>query len=83
VGFSSWKFRAYKLNAGRAAALLEAWFDGTRSLPNEAFSAWVMNGSQVTVLVTTIGSTEQKGLAAFCRTLQAMSNKTTMPARRH
>ncbi len=67
--FSSWKFRAYRLDPKRATALLEAWFDATSELPNEAFSAWIMNGSQVTVVVITIGSREQKGLVAFRRRL--------------
>ena len=33
--FSSWKFRAYKLDPKRATALLEAWFEATPDLPNE------------------------------------------------
>ena len=75
--FSSWKFRAYKLDPKRATALLEAWFDATSDLPNEAFSAWIMNGSQVTVVVITIGSREQKGLVAFRRRLAGLTNKMT------
>ena len=53
--FSSLKFRVYKLDPTRATALLETWFEATSDLPNDAFSAWIMNGSQVTVVVTTIG----------------------------
>jgi len=34
---SSWKFRPYKLDPVRAAALLEAWFEAASDLPNEAF----------------------------------------------
>ena len=75
--FSSWKFRAYKLDSKRATALLETWFDASADLPNEAFSAWIMNGSQVTVLVTTIGSHEQKGLVNFRRRMGELSKKTT------
>jgi hypothetical protein len=75
--FSSWKFRAYKLDPRRATVLLEAWFDASSDLPNEAFSAWIMNGSQVTVVVTSIGSRDQKGLVAFCRRLAAVTKKTT------
>src|SRR6516162_2075620 len=75
--FSSWKFRAYKLDPKRATALLEAWFEATPDLPNEAFSAWIMNGSQVTVVVITIGSREQKGLVAFRRRLAALTSKMT------
>jgi FAD/FMN-containing dehydrogenase len=75
--FSSWKFRAYKLDPKRATALLETWFDAASDLPNDAFSAWIMNGSQVTVVVTTIGSREQKGLVAFRRRIGQLSKKTT------
>jgi FAD/FMN-containing dehydrogenase len=75
--FSSWKFRAYRLNQLHAGKLLEAWFDATAALPNEAFSAWIMNGTQVTVLLTTTGAGEEKGVAAFRRRLTGVTNKAT------
>src|SRR5438477_359064 len=56
---------AYKLDPKRATALLEAWFEATSDLPNEAFSAWIMNAREVTVVVITIRSREQKGLVTF------------------
>lgn len=77
AGFSSWKFRIYKLDVARATALLETWFAETAHLPREAFSAWVMNGSQVTIVVTTIGSRTDKNLVAACRKLGGFSKKTT------
>ncbi|MEI9898020.1 MAG: BBE domain-containing protein [Chthoniobacter sp.] len=75
--FSSWRFRAYHLDETRATALLGAWFEATAALPDDAFSAWIMNGSQVTILLTTIGSSEEKGVAAFRRRIAALSNKNT------
>ncbi len=75
--FSSWKFRIYKLDPKRATALLETWFEASANLPNESFSAWIMNGKQVTVLVTTTGSREQKGLMNFRRRMGELSKKTT------
>jgi FAD/FMN-containing dehydrogenase len=75
--FSSWKFRAYHLDETGATALLEAWFDATAALPNDAFSAWIMNGSQVTILLTTIGSAEDKGVAAFRKSLTAHTSKAS------
>ena len=75
--FSSWKFRAFNLNAREAAALLAVWFEATQALPREAFSAWVMNGRQVTVLLTTIGSPAEKGCTAFHETLKAHTDKAT------
>lgn len=78
--FSSWKFRAYRLNQALTEKLLEAWFDATAVFPNDAFSAWIMNGTQVTVLLTTTGAPEEKGVAAFRRTLTALTNKATSAA---
>jgi FAD/FMN-containing dehydrogenase len=75
--FSSWKFRAYHLDETRATALLAAWFEATAALPDEAFSAWIMNGSQVTVLLTTIGPAGEKGVAAFRRQLTGLTNKAS------
>ncbi len=75
--FSAWKFKAFKLNEARATELLSRWFEATTSLPNDAFSAWVMNGSQVTVLVTTIGSREHKGLLACQKQLAGATTKSS------
>lgn len=78
--FSSWKFRAYRLTQARANQLLEAWFNAAAALPNDAFSAWIMNGTQLTVLLTTTGASEQQGVAAFRRKLTALTNKTSAAA---
>src|SRR5207247_11334747 len=75
--FSSWKFRVYNLDPTRATAFLEAWFEATADLPNGAFSACIMNGSQVIVVFTTIGSREQKGLVNFRRWLAGLTKKMT------
>lgn len=75
--FSSWKFRAYHLDETRATALLAAWFEATAALPDDAFSAWIMNGSQVTILLTTIGPADEIAVAAFRRQLAALSSKTS------
>ena len=75
--FSSWKFRAYRLDVEKARVLLAAWFEATMKLPPEAFSAWVMNGRQVTVLLTTIGSAEDRGIVAFRRLVASATDSTT------
>ena len=75
--FSSWKFRAFNLNARDATVLLAAWFEATAGLPRDAFSAWVMNGRQVTILLTTIGSTTDRGLTAFRRALAIVTDRTS------
>ncbi len=73
--FRSWKFRIYKLDEKRATELLDAWFGATADLPGEAFSAWVMNGTQVTILLTTTGNPD--ALAGVRKKLGVFSNKTT------
>ena len=73
--FIAWKFRIYKLDEKRATDLLDEWFRATTNLPHDAFSAWVMNGTQVTILLTTTGNPAD--LAAVRKTLGAFSNKTT------
>jgi len=78
--FSSWKFRVYHLDEARATQLLDVWFEATAALPHDAFSAWIMNGSQVTILLTTIGEREQNGVAAFRRQLGPFSKRTTSPS---
>jgi len=75
--FSAWKFKAFKLDEARATELLSKWFDATAGLPNDAFSAWVMNGSQVTILVVTIGNREHKGLTAFCKEMTGATSKNS------
>ena len=75
--FSAWKFKAFKLNEARATDLLARWFEATTTLPNDAFSAWVMNGSQVTILVTTIGNREHKGLLACQKQIAELTTKNT------
>src|SRR5207245_8977364 len=60
-----------------ATALMVVWFEATVQLPYVAFSAWSLNGRQVTVVVTTIGSREQKGLVNFRRRLAALTKKMT------
>lgn len=75
--FSSWKFRIYKLTVAKATEVLQQWFEATKTLPNDAFCAWVMNGSQVTIVLTSIGSRTQAGLVACQKKLAALSAKTT------
>ena len=78
--FSSWKFRTYHLTQALATKLLASWFEASAALPNDAFSAWIMNGTQLTVLLTTTGAPDEKGIAAFRRRFTPLSNKATSAA---
>lgn len=45
-------FKAKKLDASRARAILSTWFASTSTLPHACFSAFVLNGSTLNVLIT-------------------------------
>lgn len=46
------RFRSYKLNPKTAASLAQFWFEQCDGLPNHAFSAFVLNGRTLTVMLT-------------------------------
>lgn len=48
----SHRFKAYKLDAAKAEALLEKWFALTADLPDTCFSAFVLNGKTLNILLT-------------------------------
>ena len=65
----AFKFRAGQLTGERAMKLLEAWFEASAGLPDHAFSAFVMNGRFLTVLLTCTGSPEDRGVVGFRKRL--------------
>ena len=52
TGFKRYRFQAYKLDKERAKTLLQDWFYFSAKLPVSSFSAFVLNGSTLTVLIT-------------------------------
>lgn len=46
------RLKFHGLDANRAAELCERWFTQAQRLPDDAFSAFVLNGSTLTVLIT-------------------------------
>lgn len=50
--FSSYRLKYRNLNQERFMQLIQAWFDFSGNLPQEAFSAFVLNGKTLTILVT-------------------------------
>jgi FAD/FMN-containing dehydrogenase len=49
------RFKCRGLQPERATRLLKTWMDLERALPHSAFSAYVLNGKTLTILVTTTG----------------------------
>lgn len=50
--FTTQKFRASKLTPSRAVILLKSWFQIAADLPNPMFSAFILNGSHLTILIS-------------------------------
>ncbi len=73
----SHRFRAYKVDAARAKVVLQKWFELTATLPPECFSAYVLNGKTLYILLTNIGkqTTVVKNVIAG---LKAVTDKTTI-----
>jgi FAD/FMN-containing dehydrogenase len=50
--FQSHRFKAFKLDATRAASILEKWFEISAKLPPACFGAFVLNHKTLTILIT-------------------------------
>ncbi len=70
------KFRSYKVNAPRAKAILQQWFQLTAFLPDHCFSAFVMNRSTVYILLTQTGA-DSTSMAKFIAEMSRISDKHT------
>lgn len=74
----AFKFKAAGLDAARATALLKAYFEASAALTDNAFAAFVLNGNILSILLTTTGSPENKGLAAFRKQMTGLGMKPTV-----
>lgn len=75
--FTSHRFKAQKLDAARAASILEKWFEITKELPLSCFCAFVLNNKTLTILLTNYREHNpevQKAIDA----LSLLTDKTTI-----
>lgn len=72
----SHRFRAYKVNAERAKMILQKWFELTATLPVECFSAYVLNGKTLYILITNVGK-QTAAVKNVIAGLTAVTDKTT------
>ncbi|MEM6686062.1 MAG: FAD-binding oxidoreductase [Bacteroidota bacterium] len=79
--FQAYRCKAYKLDTKRAKSLLETWFQYTKELPNTAFSAFVLNGKTLTVLITNY-SEDTTGVMRMFNALKEETDKATIGNRR-
>lgn len=67
--FTRHRFKAFKLDGVRARNLLKEWFEYSTKLPKHAFSAFVLNGKTLTLLITHYEEKEED--------IEAMINRFT------
>ena len=72
----SFRFKTYKVNTAKAKAILQKWFEVSATLPVDCFSAYVLNGKTVYILLTNVGKHTTE-LQNIINQLTAMSGKIT------
>jgi len=75
----SYRFRAYKVNAARAKNILQKWFELSALLPVDCFSAYVLNGKTLYILLTNVGK-QTDAVKNMIAGLRAVTDKTTNTA---
>lgn len=78
--FDSYVLKFRNLDTERFASALNAWFDVSETLPQEAFAAFVLNGKTLTVLITTYKSYPDFGQKIATITSLADSTTPTLNA---
>jgi FAD/FMN-containing dehydrogenase len=74
-----YKFRSFQVTPDRAKMLMRVWFEWSCKLPNDCFSAFVLNRKTVYVLLTQTGSAHPM-TQRFIREMTDRSDKTTQSA---
>lgn len=71
-------YKAYKLTPDRAVELARHWFESMPELPQSAFSAFVLNGHTLTILITDTSS-QPVTMKTFDKSLSAIMDKRYKP----
>jgi FAD/FMN-containing dehydrogenase len=72
----SFRFKTYKVNTEKAKQILQKWFEVTEYLPADCFSAYVLNGKTLYILLTNAGKHTTEVQNAIDG-LAALSGRTT------
>jgi hypothetical protein len=72
----SFKFRSFKVSTSRAKSIMENWFKITKNLPNDCFSAFVLNQQTAYILLTNTGILTGS-LKKIIEQLKSISDKST------
>lgn len=79
--FIRYRLQAYKLDNERAKCIMQTWFDHSALLPNECFSAHVLNGNTITILITNYGE-DHEVIDTMVSVLSEMMDKTSIGNRK-
>jgi hypothetical protein len=71
----STRFKSSNLTLEKTKLLLQTWFEVAAQLPNDCFSAFVLNGQKLTILITNTKSQESR-LTELFQKLSVISNST-------
>ncbi len=75
----SFRFRSFQVDRARALRIMNSWFESTRNLPPECFSAFVLNKSTLYILLTSVRK-DTAAIEPVIATLARLSDKTTRSA---
>lgn len=70
----SHRFKTHQLTTAKARHILERWFELMKALPETCFSAFVLNGRSLLILITNHGP-HTPGLESILKALKAMTDK--------
>jgi FAD binding domain/Berberine and berberine like len=76
VSMQSFRFKSYKAGTEKTKQILKVWFELTADLPTDCFSAFVLNGKTVYILLTNVGK-HTIALQTIINGLTAATQRTT------
>ncbi|MEO6541841.1 MAG: FAD-dependent oxidoreductase [Ferruginibacter sp.] len=76
ASLQSYRFKSYKVDTKKARLVLQKWFEVTENLPPDCFSAFVLNGKTLYILLTNAGK-HNAGIQKVVDDLSALSERTT------
>ncbi len=79
AAMQSFRFKAYKMGTEEVKQILKVWFELTADLPTDCFSAFVLNGKTVYILLTNVGK-HTSALQQIINGLSAATQRTTKTA---
>ncbi|MCK5896365.1 MAG: FAD-dependent oxidoreductase [Cocleimonas sp.] len=74
--FTSYRFKFYRLTPKRAEKTAKLWFSLMKTLPRSCYSAFVLNGKTLTLLITDTEEKPSSSLRAIIKQLKVKASKS-------